>query len=131
MIEFIIEVVLEFLGEFLLQLTFEVLARLGLRALRGAAGAKPSTLVAVAGYLALGVVSGALSFLFFPRLMIHSTQGQWLNLILTPLLVGGVMSASASMLMRRGGPSLRFDRFAYATLFAFAMALTRLYLSRT
>ncbi len=130
MIEIVIEVVLEFFGEFLLQLLFELLARLGIRALRGAADAKSSTLLAVAAYVTMGVVSGSLSLLIAPGLLIRSQAGQWINLLLTPLLVGGAMSVIASIRTRKGGQLLRLDRFAYATLFAFAMAVTRLYFAR-
>ena len=52
------------------------------------------------------------------------------NLVVTPVVAGAAMSAFGAWRRKRGEELLRLDRFAYAMVFAFAMAVVRFVFSR-
>jgi len=119
-----IEFIFELIAEFLLQFVFEVLAEFGIRLYRGASRVMPEW-VAVLGHLALGALAGAISLVFFPE---HLSPQGWprvLNLLLLPIALGGTMSLIGAWRSKRGARVLRIDKFAYGALFAFSMALVR------
>lgn len=126
MLEFIFELLFEIFGELLLQLALELLAELGLRAI-GRGDPKPlHPLAGGAGYALLGGIAGGVSLWLFPNLFIASHAGRIANTIVTPLLAGGAMAALGAWRRRRDQRTVLLDRFAYAFIFAFAMALVRL-----
>ena len=124
--EFIFELLFEIFGELLLQLALELLAELGLRAI-GKRDAQPlHPLTGGAGYALLGAIAGGLSLWWFPQLFIASHAGRIANVIVTPLLSGLAMALLGAWRRRRDQRTVLIDRFAYAFIFAMAMALVRL-----
>jgi len=77
------------------------------------------------GYLIFGAAAGGFSLLPFPRILVRAEWGRWLNLVLTPLLAGSVMSLLDPLLRRRGRALSRREAFIYGMLFALAMAAVR------
>jgi hypothetical protein len=124
--EFIFELLFEIFGELLLQLAFELLAEWGWRGLGERFHRPPHPLVAAIGYAVFGAVAGGLSLWWFPNLFIASHAGRIANLIVTPVLAGSAMAALGAWRRRRDRPTVLLDRFAYAFIFALAMALVRL-----
>ena len=119
-----LELVLEVLGEFLLQAIGEALIELGLHSLAEPFRKPPNPWLAALGYTIFGAVFGGLSLLAFPA---NQVPQPWrvLNLMLTPLAVGGIMVLMGGWRAKRGQPALRIDRFAYGYLFALSLALIR------
>lgn len=115
------------LAEILLQVAFEVLAELGVRALR--APFKParevSPWLAALGYLAYGAAFGGLSLWFFPAPYLETQWARIANLVVSPLAAGAVMSMAGAWRRKRGDTLVRLDRFSYGVLFALALALVR------
>lgn len=65
-----LELIVGFFGELLLQLVLEVVAELGLRSVRESFRPQPNPLLALIGYLLLGLVTGGLSLLLAPRFLV-------------------------------------------------------------
>jgi hypothetical protein len=124
--EFIFELLFELFGELLLQIVLELLFELGLRSLQQPFKKTPNPLLGGIGYAVFGAVAGALSLWWFPNLFITSHAGRIANLIVTPVLSGLAMAALGAWRRRRDQPTILLDRFAYAFIFAMAMALVRL-----
>ena len=121
------EVLLELLLEFLLQIFGELLVDLGLRGL-----AEPfrkregrSSLLALVGYLLFGIIAGGLSLLIFPRSFVRSERMHGINLLVTPLLAGLAMSGLGWLRNRQGKQLIKLDSFSYGFVFALGMALIR------
>lgn len=123
--EAIVEILFEFVGEILLQLLFELVARMGLGWWRAPLRPLASPWLAGAAYLALGAAAGVLSLWAVPALFITQPQLQLVNLVVTPLVAGAVMAALGSLRARHGLQRMRLDRLAWGTAFAFAMAAVR------
>lgn len=119
-----LELVLEVLGEFLLQAIGEALIELGLHSLAEPFRKPPNPWLAALGYTIFGAVFGGLSLLAFPANLVPQPW-RVLNLMLTPLAVGGIMVLMGAWRAKRGQPALRIDRFAYGYLFALSLALIR------
>lgn len=119
-----LELVLEVLGEFLVQVIGEALLELGLHSLTEPFRKLPNPWVAALGYTIFGAIFGGLSLLAFPTNLVPQPW-RVLNLILTPLAVGGTMVLMGIWREKRGQPVLRIDRFAYGYLFALSLALMR------
>ncbi len=119
-----IELLLEIVGEFVLQVIGEALLELGLHSLAVPFQRAPNPWLAAFGYALLGAMVGGLSLLVFPS---HFVPPPWrmLNLLATPVAVGGVMALLGAWRSRRGDSVLRIDRFAYGYLFALSVALVR------
>jgi hypothetical protein len=119
--------IVQLLFEFLLQILGEALIEFGIRGLREPFR-RPEPLnpwLAAMGYAILGSVVGGLSLLLFPELFIKPRWLRVVNLLVTPLLAGGLMSALGAWRSKKGQELIRLDRFSYGFLFAFAMALVR------
>lgn len=124
--EEILGAVLQFIGEFLLQIVFETLAELGLHSVKAVfIEERPHPLFAVMGYILLGSAAGGISLLVVPHLIIHRPPARIANLVLTPLGSGAVMAAVGALRRRRDGELIRLDRFGYGVLFALSMSLVR------
>ena len=120
-------VLLQALGELLLQIVFELLVELGLHGLREVF--RPSMPVnpfmAAIGYALLGAAAGALSLYFQPALLIHHAAARIANLVVTPMAAGLLMTLVGAWRRRRDQEPVRLDRFGYGFLFALSMALVR------
>jgi hypothetical protein len=101
---------------------------LGLRSLQQAFKKSPNPLLGGVGCALFGALAGAFSLWWFPNLFITSHAGRFANLIVTPVLSGLAMAALGAWRRRRDQPTVLLDRFAYALIFAIAiaMALVRL-----
>ena len=124
--------ILQFLAEILLQVFAEWLAEMGVRT----AGApfrrerEVNPWLAAFGYAVLGGLAGWLSLVFFPNSFLTSDATRVVNLILSPLAAGVVMSMLGSWRQSRGQDLIRLDRFACGALFAFAMAVIRFFFAQ-
>lgn len=123
--EFIFELLFQFFGELLLQFLVELFAEMGLRTLGQAFSRKPNPRLAVAGFTLWGLLAGGISLLIFPHSAIHDPNLRLLNLFATPLLAGAGMMLLGRLRAKQGQSLVRLDRFGYAFLFAFTMALVR------
>lgn len=119
------EVILEFVGEVLLQFVLEVLAELGWRSVKDTVGGQPRSVFAAFGHMVLGLIAGGISLWLSPHLMIKGFGAQVANLVLAPIAVGLSMAALGAWRRRRGQAVLQLDRFAYAYLFALSTAAVR------
>ena len=124
--EFIFELLFEIFGELLLQIVLELLFELGLRSLQQPFKKSPNPLLGGIGYALFGAIAGGLSLWWFPQLFITSHAGRIANVVVTPILSGLAMAALGAWRRRREQPTILLDRFAYAFIFAMAMALVRL-----
>lgn len=124
--EFIVELILEIFGEFILQFVFEALSEVGLRMFsRSSTRAPASPWLAVVGYVLLGALCGALSLWLLPTFVVKSHIGRAVSLVVTPVLAGAAMALVGAWRRQRGEALLRLDRFAYGYAFALAMAAIR------
>ena len=120
-----LEFLLEIIGEFLLQGAAEILFELGLRPVVEPFRRQPNPWVAAIGYLLFGAIVGGLSLLLFPNHFVIATSLRVANLVVTPIAVGLLMAGVGALRARRGQSLLRIDRFAYGYLFALALAAVR------
>lgn len=122
---FIFELLFQFLGEILLQLVFECLAELGLRGLGQTLRRPTSPTLATVGFVLWGAIAGGISLLVFPHSPISNPDYRMVNLIVTPLVAGLVMTLIGRKRSKAGMTIVALDRFAYAFTFAFFMAVIR------
>lgn len=119
-----LEIIIEFLGEFLLQAIGEAIIELGLHSLAEPFRQPPEPWIAALGYTIFGAFFGGLSLLFFPSNLV-SRPFRILNLIVTPIAVGSIMTLMGAWRTRRGQSVLRIDHFAYGYVFALSFAVVR------
>ncbi|MBC5768464.1 hypothetical protein [Ramlibacter albus] len=125
MAEFLIELLLEFFGEFLLGAVIELLAEVGLHAFKRPFQEKPSRLFAWIGYIVLGAAAGGLSLLVFPELFMRTHAGRIGYLLLAPVAVGLTMCLVGALRERKRQELIRLDKFGYGYLFALSLAAVR------
>jgi hypothetical protein len=121
MLEFLLEVI----GEFLLQALVEILFEFGFHALRKLFRRPSNPWVAAGWYMLFGAIFGGLSLLLFPNHLVPMKALRVANLVVTPVAVGLLMAGVGLLRARRGQSLLRIDRFAYGYLFALALAAVR------
>jgi hypothetical protein len=119
-----LELVLEVLGEFLLQVVGEAFLELGFHSLAEPFRKPPNPWLAALGYALFGAIFGGLSLLVFPTNLVPQPW-RLVNLVVTPLAVGGIMVLMGAWRAKRGQPVLRIDRFSYGYLFALSLAFIR------
>jgi len=123
--EFVFEVILQFLGEILLQILFEFLAELGMHSLADTFKKPKNAVLSTIGFALWGAMAGGVSLLIFPRSPISDPVFRKINLIVAPIVIGAVMAMIGKIRGKRGQNLVRLDRFGYAFIFAFLMALVR------
>jgi hypothetical protein len=121
----VIAALLEIFGELLLQLFGELLVEMGWRAVAEPFEREPRPWLAMIGYVAFGAALGGLSLLVVPHHLSPAGLWRWLNLIVTPVVVGLCMSALGAWRARRGQALYRIDRLLYGYLFALSLAVVR------
>ena len=127
--ELIFEFLFSIFGELLLQIVVEVLIELGFNGVASIFQTRKnrSPLLAFIGYCIIGSLAGALSLWIVPHQVIESEIFAILNLLITPIFAGLLMSYMGFLRKRRGKDVIRLDSFVYGFIFAFAMALVRYY----
>jgi hypothetical protein len=117
------------LGEALLEFVFEGLFDVGLRKMidlfdfRGVIDPP----LAAFGYLAVGVVTGAISILVVPSPLFHPSRFHGISLLISPVVTGGMMALVGATLTRKGKRTMQIETFSYGFAFALGMALIRFY----
>jgi hypothetical protein len=119
-----LEPVLVVLGEFLIQVVVEALIQLGFHSLAEPFQKPPSPWLAAIGYALFGAIFGGFSLLAFPNNLVPQSW-RIINMVITPLAVGGIMVLLGVWRAKRGQPVLRIDRFSYGYLFALSLAFIR------
>ena len=123
--EFVFEVILQFLGELLLQALVEVFAELGYHSVADTLKRPRKPALSIIGFTIWGAIAGGISLWIFPTSPIDDPLLRQLNLIATPAACGLVMMLVGKIRLKKGQDLVRLDRFGYAFVFAFAMALVR------
>jgi len=123
--EFIFEIIFQFLAELLLQALFEMLAELGFRSLADTLKRPRNPVLSTVGFILWGTVAGGLSLWIFPASPIHNPLFRMVNLVVTPVCLGFAMMLIGQVRRRKGQDLVRLDQFGYAFVFAFSMALVR------
>ena len=119
-----LELIPGFVGEMLLQLVMELLAEFGVHSMRESFRREPNPLLALIGYLLLGLLAGGLSLLLAPQFLIAQNL-RLPNLAFAPVLAGLAMMALGAWRAWRGEEPVRIDRFLYGYCFALAIAAVR------
>jgi len=81
--------------------------------------------LATVGYTLLGASAGGLSLFIFPHPLVHPSRLHGINLLVSPIVTGLVMSLIGSILSRQGKKVVQIESFGYGFAFAFGMALIR------
>lgn len=115
----------EILGEFLLQWLGEALVEWGLHALGASWRRQCSAWCAALGYALAGGALGGLSLLVWPHHGVTSLGARVAHLVFTPVAIGALMAALGGWRASRGQALWRIDHFAFGYLFALAWALVR------
>ena len=123
------ELILPLLYEFLLQAAIELLLHFGLSCVTEALDGKPAKnpTLAITGYAIKGLVAGGISLIIFPVLFVHNEALRLANVIVTPLLMGFLMSALGTLRERKRLTAIKLDSFACGFAFAFGIAVIRFY----
>ena len=75
----------------------------------------------------MGAIAGGVSLLVLPRSFITSGSLKLVNLVVTSVAIGLVMTALGRLRARKGQELVRLDRFGYAFTFALSVALIRFF----
>ncbi|TVP79665.1 MAG: hypothetical protein EA353_05710 [Puniceicoccaceae bacterium] len=75
--------------------------------------------------MAFGAILGGLSLVIFPESFIESEALKVVNLFVTPTIIGFIMLGIGKARIKKGKATVRLEKFAYAFLFAFGLALVR------
>ncbi|MRV73110.1 hypothetical protein GJ700_15480 [Duganella sp. FT92W] len=121
------EILVELLFEFLIQLFGELLVEVGLQSIAAPFRKESSPWLAAIGYAFFGAVAGAISLWLFPDHMVVNVKLRLINLGVTPIATGLCMSLLGAWRARRGQDLIRIDRFSYGYLFALCLGLVRFY----
>jgi hypothetical protein len=119
LLELIIEFFVQFVGEMLFEIAAQNLKR-----------DKPVVhpVLAVPVYALIGAGLGLMTAVFFPHHLISHPMAKYINLAVTPLLVGLAMGLVGAWRAKKGGTLVRIDKFWYGYAFALAFALSRHFL---
>jgi hypothetical protein len=123
--EFIFEIIFQFLGEILLQLLFESLSELGFHGLADTLEKPRNAFLSTIGFALWGTMAGGISLLIMPKSFISNLGLREANVAITPLIVGGIMMLIGRLRDSKGQTRVGLDRFGYAFVFAFSMAIVR------
>ena len=120
---------MEIVFELLIQIIAELLAEFGIRGTKNALGLeKPKNpFLSTFGYLILASIGAGISLLIFPNHHLDKIEYRILNLVLTPLLIGYVMSVRGKILTQKMKDPIKLDTFAYGYLFALTFGLIRFF----
>src|SRR5262245_32000165 len=123
--EIIFEIMLQFLGELLLQAFFQIATELGLHSLANTFQKRRNPWLSTLGFTLWGLMAGGISLWIFPTSVIANPVLRQVNLVATPVALGLVMMLIGKIRLKKGQQLVRLDQFGYAFMFAFTMALIR------
>ncbi|RZF60540.1 hypothetical protein EWE75_22575 [Sphingomonas populi] len=123
--EFIVEIILQFLGEIFLQFFLEGLSDLGFHALAATFEKPRNPILSTLGFALWGAMAGGISLLVMPHSFIFNLGLREANVLVTPLVVAGAMTLIGRLRERKGQARGGIGRFGYAFVFAFSMAVIR------
>lgn len=124
-----LDVLLELILYVFVECAFELLSQAFSTALKPEVRPGPiSKILAGIGWFGIGAISGLLLTVFFPYRFIRITPFPEFSLLVIPVLAALTMVGIGRLRVWQGKPLVRLDRFAYAYIFAFGMALARLLL---
>jgi len=124
--------ILEILGEVLLEAFSGIFADFFLRALRKfyrTTRLIPSVLLVVYCFL-FGAIFGLVSVLILPHQIAPHTRFHGVNLLISPVIVGLIMSLVGLSNRRRNRRTVQIESFGYGFVFAFGIAIVRLFLAQ-
>lgn len=98
---------------------------MGLHSLADTVKRPKNPLLSTIGFILWGAMAGGISLLIFPTSPISNLLFRKINILVTPVAVGGVMMLIGRQRDKRGQNLVRLDRFGYAFVFALAMAIVR------
>jgi len=124
----LIELLLEILLEAALEIAGEAIFVFVLTGISEALNPEesPRPVMAAVGYLLLGAATGGLSLIWFPSPLVHPSRFHGISLFISPLVTGSVMALLGSTLRKHKKRTVNLASLAYASVFAFGMALVRL-----
>jgi len=125
-----VEFLFEILAELLLQIAFEALAELGFHSLKNTLQTPRNPILSTVGFFLWGLLAGGISLWPFPASFINGATPRILNLAITPVAAGLLMMGIGQLRIRRGDDRMGLDRFGYAFVFAFGMALVRYHFAK-
>lgn len=123
--EFIFEIILQFLGEIVLQIVFEAFSELGFQSLADTFEKRRNPFLSTIGFTLWGALAGGISLLIMPRSFIANLELREANVLITPLAAGAAMALIGRWRDKKGQSRVGIDRFGYAFVFALSMAIIR------
>jgi hypothetical protein len=129
-VEFLFEIIFNFIGELLLQAIIELLVDFGVRSLVDGNTARRHPIISLLGNILLGLFAGGLSLLIFKE---HFLKAEWLRvamLFVIPPLAGLMMSQFGKWQEKHGGERASLERFWHGLAFALAMGLVRFFFAK-
>jgi len=82
---------------------------------------------AIFGFVLMGLLGGALSVWMLPMNLLKNPLAQYINLAVTPILLGLLFEWLGRRRERQGKRKMLLDRFSYGFVFALTMGLVRFY----
>jgi hypothetical protein len=119
------EILFEFLAEFLIQILGEALIELGFHSIAETFRNPANPWLVAIGFCLLGALLGGLRLLIFPTHFISMGYIRFINLLIIPVAVGFSMALLGAWRENRCDPVLRIDRYSFGYLFALFLALIR------
>ena len=119
MLDLLLELVIQVFVEGLFEVSTHVLSK------RSVGPKLVNRFLAAIIYLGLGGLAGVIITLFFPYRLFRRAPVPGLSLLIIPILAALTMVGVGWLRRQQGMQLVRLDRFAYAYLFAFGMALAR------
>jgi len=127
--DWLIEILFECFGEFILQFFFEALAQAGIHFFRNpdCEHRDQNPLVLVLGYAIFGSICGGVSLLLFPHYLVRLHVAKLAYLVLAPAAASLAIVAIGIWRSRYGRARVGIDRLGYGYVFAFTFALVRFF----
>jgi hypothetical protein len=120
-----LEFILQIFGELLIQIFGELLIKIGFKSLVEVIK-QPffgHPIFAGIGYVLWGIIIGCLSIIFFPKNFIHNPSLRWVNLVLSPVIIGTTMILFRWWLL--SGKYSRLYTFSHGFVFGLSVATVR------
>ena len=117
----------ELLFEVFFQVVVEEVVALIVRSIRNVLEESTAInpILAVIGYLLLGIAFGTASLRLFPHPLFHPSKFHGISLVVSPVITGLVMSQVGIVLRRKGKQAVRIESFGYGFTFALGLAIIR------